>query len=157
MLGPKIRFTSALGFFALTACVIYFPVLSLEAASKSTSLPVPYISWQDIRALYPPHRHIGNWDFPKVSQIPHREDLIERCNQDLRLSLEKNSDPFEMNRALPPGKLRLMAITNNLRGIRRDLVPGHTQEDVPPRFYHAEFLDTPSPVGCGEWLRRPRR
>jgi hypothetical protein len=113
MLSLKAKFTSALSLFGLTACIVYFPVLSLEAATGSSHLPVPYISWQDIKALYPPHRHIGDWDFPKVDKLPHRSDLIERCNQDLRLSLKSNPDPFQMNRALPTGKLQLIAITKD--------------------------------------------
>lgn len=113
MLRLKTSFTTALSLFGLTACIVYFPVLSLEAASGSASLPVPYISWQDIKALYPPKRPIGDWDFPKADKLSHQSELIERCSEDLRLSLRRNPDPFRMNRALPPGKMRLIVITKD--------------------------------------------
>jgi hypothetical protein len=113
MLSPKASFTSTISLLGLTVCLLYLAALNLRAASGSNSLPVPYLSWQDIKALYPPNRHIGDWNFPKVDRLPRRDDLIERCNQDLRLSLQRNPDPFQMNHALPQGKLRLITITKD--------------------------------------------
>ena len=108
MLQIKARFAMAFGLFGLITCLIC-PL----PASDSACGPVPYLSWQDIKALYPPHRHIGDWDFLKVNHLPNQGALVERCNQDLRFSLKINPDPFRMNRPLPPGKLRLWAITKD--------------------------------------------
>jgi hypothetical protein len=83
---------------------------ALAAQVPSDDSPIPYLSWNDLKALYPPKRHIGDWNFPKVKSLPHKDELIERCNQDLRLSLKVNPDPFHLHIPLPPGKLDLLTI-----------------------------------------------
>jgi hypothetical protein len=46
-----------------------------------------------------------------AAQVPSDDSqLIERCNQDLRLSLKVNPDPFHLHIPLPPGKLDLLTI-----------------------------------------------
>jgi hypothetical protein len=64
---------------------------------------VPYFSYADIKALYPPTHHVGDWDSPKVDHIPHEKEIIERCQEDIRLSLKASPDPFRKNQSAPPG------------------------------------------------------
>jgi hypothetical protein len=93
------------GFFAST--------LSLSAESGPDDSPIPFLSFWDLKSLYPPKHHVGDWNLPKVIDVPHKSQLIERCKRDLRLSLRANPDPFEMQRPLPAGELDLSCVTRD--------------------------------------------
>jgi hypothetical protein len=86
----------------------------MSYAEESTRpTPLPYLSWQDVKALYSPKRYPGDWDCPKLKSYPHEKELIAQCQEDLKLSVESNSDPFHRNHALGPGKLVLNCITKD--------------------------------------------
>jgi len=93
-------------------CISLAPAGAADVATHEHS-PIPYLSWQDIKALYPPKRYPGDWDCPKLKDYPHQKELIERCKEDLKLSIEANPDPFQRNHALYAGKLVLNSITKD--------------------------------------------
>jgi hypothetical protein len=74
---------------------------------------VPYIPFQDLRALFAPNKHVGDWDFPKLTDLPHKNELVARCIQDMELSTRENPDPLHMGRPLLPGKWILSSINKN--------------------------------------------
>jgi hypothetical protein len=100
-------------FFASIACVLFASILDLSADAESDDSPIPFLSFWDIQSLYPPKHHIGDWNLPKVADVPHRSELVERCRRDLRLSLQASPDPFQMHRPLPAGKLDLSCVTRD--------------------------------------------
>ncbi len=99
----KILYVFALAVLAITS----------SACAAPDSWPIPYLSWQDVRALYPPNRYPGDWDCPKLKSCPHEQELIKRCEQDLQLSLDRNPDPFSRGHKLGQGKLHLDCITKD--------------------------------------------
>jgi hypothetical protein len=98
-----------------TLCALAIALLGTSASVSAVpdALPVPYLSWQDVKALYPPKHYPGDWDCPKLKSYPHEQELIQRCQQDLQLSLKVNPDPFSLGHKLWPGKLLLNCIAKD--------------------------------------------
>jgi len=75
--------------FALHAQAV--PPTALEQQN-----PVPYIPFQDLRALFFPNKHVRDWDYPEIKSIPHQKEVIARCLRDIELSTKDNLSPFQL-------------------------------------------------------------
>jgi hypothetical protein len=103
---------------SLLVALVFLASLSLTRADDQASKPlaarpIPYIPWQDVKTLYGPNHYPGDWDHPKVADLPHKDELVERCKRDLTLSFLADSDPLKIGRVLPPGKLVLTSINKD--------------------------------------------
>ncbi len=91
--------------------------LSLPAWSQvqtaASQLPIPYLSFEDLVALYPPKRIIGDWNSPKLASVPHQKELIARCLRDMEISRKANPDPLRRGRPLPERKMILRSINQD--------------------------------------------
>jgi len=84
-----------------------------QAQAATSPLPIPYLSFEDLVALYPPKRIIGDWNSPKLASMPHQKELIARCLRDMEISRKANPDPLRLGRPLPEGKMILRSINQD--------------------------------------------
>ena len=112
--GFKLGFMRrCLVFLMLTVFPLFAQSTRISPSEPSHLKVVPYIPFQDLRALFAPNKHVGDRDFPKLTELPHKKELVARCLHDMEVSTKENSDPLHMGRPLLPGNWILSSINQN--------------------------------------------
>jgi len=70
---------------------------------------IPYLSIQDLKALYPKSKHLFDWQWPTI-EIQNEPSLVKQCQEDFREYTNTNSS-FKMKYPIATGNITLAHIS----------------------------------------------